>query len=779
MILGLAAVALIVAFQTSITASSEHRNLSKVTAAISDVTATAYSQVRVLDASASTNLFTTQQSLLQYQNDFDTVLSAPLISIAVSAQVVSVQFWDTTQQLFPAVIPGTGESAFTAYQPQLLTVDVTNTLTKKVTVHGIILADPTVVKPRIPPGPASKLQFFVQPSGATLSIPFTTQPVVAVEDSAGNVITTALPYLTISISPGTGTAGAQLSSTCMAVPNGSGLFVYSDCSIDQLGSGYQLLASAPYVTSPTIPPQASAPFDVAPVRLHVPTITSTGVTPSTTVAGAIVVNFALSDNAPIGQDYVVTACTDAKMTLNCQSVRNFASGNSLTGLTPGSGYYVEIEAAASTGFIASTSPPSGPIVATVQLNAPTVTSLDFGTSAGSLTVNFTGSSNALSGQTYSALACDKRSNVCTSFPSIFTSPATTGQLTGLYFTPGSPGDPYTVTLIADKSPGYLASDPSTPGGPQADTSALNSPTPVAASSTTTVGAVTATFGSIAGTQPSSYSATACTDSGLSLGCVNVAPYVSDGQIAGLTPGTPYWVGITEVPPLGYVGSSATPVTSASSAPATIQLNAPSVASLGYGTSAGSLSVNFTGSSPASTGQTYSAIACSTAPTPVCTSAASITPGGQLTGLAYTPGSPGTDYTVTVSADASPGYLASGYSTASTAQADTSSLNPVTGLTATTDNSTYPYVVGIDVTFSAPTGPTPTSYVATACPSLSSSQGCQQISSFNSGPPINGLITGLSNSTYYYVQVTAVGIAQYASSTSTYSSTSSTPTKVQG
>ena len=747
-ILGLAAVALIVAFQTSITASSEHRNLSKVTAAISDVTATVYSQVRVLDAASLTNLFATQQSLLSYQTDFDSLLTTKLQSIDFTVHVVSVQFWDPTQKDFPPVNTATGESAFTAFEPQLMTVDMTNNVTGRVTVHGVVLADPTQLPAAVAPSGPTQLQFFVQPSGATLNTPFTNQPVVAVEDSSGNIITTALPYLTIGIVSGTGTSGANLSSSCTAVPNGAGLFVYSGCSIDQLGNGYQLVVTAPYVTipgaTPPNPTQTSAPFDVSPVQLLVPTIMS--VAPSTTTAGALAVNFTGSSNAPTGQDYVVTACSDPLMTSNCQTVSNFAPGipNPITGLTPGRPYWVQVEAFAgpNSGYISSTSPPTGPTPATVQLAAPSVTALGYGPVAGSINVNFTGSSNAPSAQTYTAVACTTASTpVCTTFVSAFAAPATSGQLTTLAFTPGAAGTAYTVTLSADASTGYLASAPSAAFPAHNDTSVLNPVTSVTVtSSTTKAGAVTASFVAPTGTPPVSYNATACTDAALTSGCVMVPSFVSGGQITGLTPGTSYFVNIYENPPAGYVATSAT---SAMSAAATIQLSSPTVTSLGYGTTAGSLTVNFAGAAPVLSGQTYTAVACTTASTPVCTTFARVfadpATSGQLTALAFTPGVAGTAYTVTLSEDASPGYLASSPSAPAGPQAVTSQFAApsVTSLGYGTTGGS----LAVNFSATAPLASAQT-YSAVAC-TTASTPICTTFASVFAVPATTGQLTGLA------------------------------------
>jgi hypothetical protein len=172
---------------------------------------------------------------------------------------------------------------------------------------------------------------------------------------------------------------------------------------------------------------------------------------------------------------------------------------------------------------------------------------------------------------------------------------------------------------------------------------------VTASSTTTAGAVTATFTASTGTAPSSYSAKACTNSGMTTGCVTQNSYTSGAQLTGLTAGTNYYVTITANPPAGYVAA-----TSSVGGPstATTQLNAPTGVTLATsGTTA--LTVTFTASSNAASGQTYTAKACTNSGMTTGCVSQTIASGGNVTGLAAS-----TSYYVTVTANASSGYLVS-------------------------------------------------------------------------------------------------------------------------
>ena len=92
------------------------------------------------------------------------------------------------------------------------------------------------------PGTANKLSFTIEPSANnTADVVFTTQPVVAVQDTNGNTVTSSTIPVTISITSGTGTAGATLSGT-KTVNAANGIVSFNGLSIDKVGVGYTLTA---------------------------------------------------------------------------------------------------------------------------------------------------------------------------------------------------------------------------------------------------------------------------------------------------------------------------------------------------------------------------------------------------------------------------------------------------------------------------------------------------------------------------------------------------------
>ena len=108
-------------------------------------------------------------------------------------------------------------------------------------------------------GPATKLVFSTQPGGASGGTAFSTQPVVTVEDAAGNPVTTDSSTVTLGIAAGTPTSGGPgTPPACASTGEKNGVFAFSGCTINMVGTGYQLIATDGQLASAT-----SAPFDVS------------------------------------------------------------------------------------------------------------------------------------------------------------------------------------------------------------------------------------------------------------------------------------------------------------------------------------------------------------------------------------------------------------------------------------------------------------------------------------------------------------------------------------
>ena len=114
----------------------------------------------------------------------------------------------------------------------------------------------------VTPGPATKLVFSIQPSGGTPNTAFITQPVVQVQDAAGNVktsLTGSTASILLTITPATGTTGAAL--TCTTNPRAAvaGVATFAGCRINLAGTNYRLRA-----TSAGLALADSDPFNITP-----------------------------------------------------------------------------------------------------------------------------------------------------------------------------------------------------------------------------------------------------------------------------------------------------------------------------------------------------------------------------------------------------------------------------------------------------------------------------------------------------------------------------------
>jgi len=100
-------------------------------------------------------------------------------------------------------------------------------------------------------GAASRLAFTTQPGGGSSGSFWTIQPVVEIQDAQGNRVTGASDTVTLTITPGTGTAGAALTCTNNPMTAVNGIATFAGCQIDKAGTGYTLAASSGVLTAAT------------------------------------------------------------------------------------------------------------------------------------------------------------------------------------------------------------------------------------------------------------------------------------------------------------------------------------------------------------------------------------------------------------------------------------------------------------------------------------------------------------------------------------------------
>ena len=275
------------------------------------------------------------------------------------------------------------------------------------------------------------------------------------------------------------------------------------------------------------------------------------VTSSPTTAGAIRVAYSGSSNAPGGQVYLAEACTNSSMTTGCVTRSAFASGSTITGLAPGTEFFVTVTAKGTPGYLTATSAVAGPARATVQLARPGVPVLGFGTRAGSISARFIPSTNAPKSTTYSAKVC---ANAAMTAHCVLIARVVPGsQLSGLAYRAGSPGARFFVVLRANGSAGFLASANSAESG-HADTSALRAPI-ISAASSPSPGKIRVVISRGSGRSPVSYTVLACTDASMTRHCVRAAKFTNGAAISGLARGARYYLAVTGIGPVGFASTT--------------------------------------------------------------------------------------------------------------------------------------------------------------------------------------------------------------------------------
>ncbi len=124
-------------------------------------------------------------------------------------------------------------------------------------------------------GTATKLAFAVQPSNTPAGASISPAVTVTVEDASGNTVTSATTSVTLTLGANPGSASLSGTTTVAAV---NGVATFSNLSINKIGTGYTLAASATGLTA-----AASTAFNVTAGTASKLVF---GVQPSNTAAGA-------------------------------------------------------------------------------------------------------------------------------------------------------------------------------------------------------------------------------------------------------------------------------------------------------------------------------------------------------------------------------------------------------------------------------------------------------------------------------------------------------------
>jgi hypothetical protein len=240
-ILGLAVTGLIGGFLAAIMASSTYRSIADADTVVRTAVDSITSQMQQNDTASFWCPLNLSASWYQVGG----------LPSGYTATVTSVQYW----------VRGSQQITCAAQAPQVITLAVTYTDrrgAKTPRSATFTVSDPLAL-PVQAGGTATQLVFLSSggPSDSTAGSALPNQPLVAVEDASGNVVTTDLSPVSLAITTGTGTPGAILANC-----TGSefyGVVNFGGCEIDLAGRGYTLTAS-----NGNLAPGTSRAFTVSP-----------------------------------------------------------------------------------------------------------------------------------------------------------------------------------------------------------------------------------------------------------------------------------------------------------------------------------------------------------------------------------------------------------------------------------------------------------------------------------------------------------------------------------
>ncbi|MFN8529737.1 MAG: SdrD B-like domain-containing protein, partial [Anaerolineae bacterium] len=209
----------------------------------------------------------------------------------------------------------------------------------------------------ISPAAPTQLLFVQQPSNTVVNSTISPAVTVQIVDVYGNTVPLGGQPITLAI--GTNPSGGTLGGTTTQVSDGTGLATFNNLSIDQVGVGYTLTASAPGLTgapSTAFNITAGAPSQLAFVQQPTNTVAGNTITPAVTVEVRDTFNNVVTgDNST--QITLAIGTNPSSGTLNgtlTQTVVNgVATFNNLSINEAGVGYTLTASAAGLTGATSS------------------------------------------------------------------------------------------------------------------------------------------------------------------------------------------------------------------------------------------------------------------------------------------------------------------------------------------------------------------------------------------------------------------------------------------
>jgi type II secretory pathway pseudopilin PulG len=305
-ILGMTSVALLLAFGTSISGSAQHRSMATADTVLRTA---AEDTISLIQQQSSTQWGTCPANYSTQPSATTSVLATVNAAIANTGYTMQmpaadpVLYWNGSSFSSSACVTSTAISP-QVNSPQIVTITVTSPTGVMSSPLSFAVDDP-VDRAQPTQGAATHLAFFAAPSNSTTTagVPFATQPIVELKDANNITVTNALPYIQLSITPGTGPAGAVLTG-CTAT-NRVDQVEFSGCSINEAGT-YSLTATDTALSSPVA--TSTPTFMTFTVTAAAATqIAFSTVPPGPGVAGSAIPNVAVQVEDTFGN--VVTSAT--------------------------------------------------------------------------------------------------------------------------------------------------------------------------------------------------------------------------------------------------------------------------------------------------------------------------------------------------------------------------------------------------------------------------------------------------------------------------------------
>jgi type II secretory pathway pseudopilin PulG len=234
-IMGVAVLSLLLGFSTSLLGAFNYRNVATIDTVLRTAAEEATAQLQQQSSTVWGNCTGASQVIFTLPSGYTATIPSP-------------EYWNSAATKF---IAGT-------CVPNAAQLDAIYVTFRGTTYEIDIVVDDPLARPVPAASSPYQLVFLSQPNSGVSASVFSPAPVVAIEDANGNIVTTDLSTVSLSITPATNSGGATLSSNC-SEHEFYGVVTFANCSMNTAGNGYTLTAS-----DGTLVPAVSTPFNITP-----------------------------------------------------------------------------------------------------------------------------------------------------------------------------------------------------------------------------------------------------------------------------------------------------------------------------------------------------------------------------------------------------------------------------------------------------------------------------------------------------------------------------------